>query len=51
MLAPLPACATVIGIVILRQIPTAADLGGIGLVIAGLVIHQPSQPEATDASA
>lgn len=39
MLALLPACATVIGVVVLRQVPTAADLAGIGLVIAGLTIH------------
>jgi inner membrane transporter RhtA len=40
MLALLPACATLIGTVVLRQIPTAEDLGGIGLVITGLAIHQ-----------
>ena len=42
MLALLPACATVIGIVVLGQIPTAEELAGIGLVIGGLVIHQPN---------
>jgi len=42
MLALLPACATVIGIVVLGQIPTAAELTGIGLVIGGLIVHQPS---------
>lgn len=41
MLALLPACATVIGIVVLGQIPTPAELAGIGLVVAGLVVHQP----------
>ncbi|MGH2874428.1 MAG: EamA family transporter [Solirubrobacteraceae bacterium] len=41
MLALLPACATVIGIVVLAQIPTATELAGIGLVIAGLIVHQP----------
>lgn len=41
MLALLPACATVIGVVVLAQIPTAAELAGIGLVIAGLTVHQP----------
>ncbi|MDE3133824.1 MAG: EamA family transporter [Acidobacteriota bacterium] len=40
MLALLPACATVIGIVVLGQIPTVAELVGIGLVVAGLVVHQ-----------
>jgi inner membrane transporter RhtA len=43
MLALLPACATVIGIVVLGQIPTAAELAGIGLVIAGLIVHQPDR--------
>ncbi|MGH3491937.1 MAG: EamA family transporter [Sciscionella sp.] len=43
MLALLPACATVIGIVVLGQIPTAAELAGIGLVVAGLVVHQPER--------
>lgn len=41
MLALLPACATVIGIAVLGQVPTAADLAGIGLVIGGLIVHQP----------
>jgi inner membrane transporter RhtA len=40
MLALLPACATVIGAVVLRQVPGTAELAGIGLVIAGLVAHQ-----------
>ena len=40
MLALLPATATVIGAVVLRQIPTAQDLLGIALVIAGLLAHQ-----------
>lgn len=41
MLALLPACATVIGIVVLGQIPTIEELVGIALVIAGLMVHQP----------
>jgi inner membrane transporter RhtA len=40
MLALLPATATVIGAVVLRQLPTAQDLLGIALVISGLVVHQ-----------
>lgn len=39
MLALLPACATVIGIVVLHQIPTVSELCGIGLVILGLLLH------------
>jgi inner membrane transporter RhtA len=40
MLALLPAAATVIGLVILGQVPTLQDLLGIGLVIAGVALHQ-----------
>ncbi|MCU4186210.1 hypothetical protein K6U06_17725 [Acidiferrimicrobium sp. IK] len=45
MLALLPACATAIGLVVLGQVPTALDAVGIGLVIAGVAVHQPA---ATD---
>ncbi len=40
MLCLLPACAALIGAVVLRQIPTVRDLVGIGLVMAGLVAHR-----------
>src|SRR5215469_10688288 len=40
MLALLPAFATLIGAVMLRQIPTGRDLAGIALVIAGVALHQ-----------
>ena len=40
MLALLPVCATVIGAVVLRQLPTPADLAGIALVVAGVAVHQ-----------
>ena len=46
MLALLPAAATVIGLVVLRQVPTPADLLGIGLVIAGVALHH-APPQAT----
>jgi inner membrane transporter RhtA len=36
----LPACAVVVGVVVLRQIPTALDLAGIGLVMLGVSIHR-----------
>lgn len=39
MLSLLPATATVIGVVVLRQVPTAIDLLGVSLVIAGLAAH------------
>jgi inner membrane transporter RhtA len=40
MLALLPACAAVVGAVVLGQIPTARDLAGIVLVIAGVALHR-----------
>ena len=39
LLALLPATATVIGLVVLAQIPTLPELAGIGLIIAGVAIH------------
>jgi inner membrane transporter RhtA len=40
MLALLPAFATVIGAIVLRQLPTAQDIAGIALVMAGVALHQ-----------
>jgi inner membrane transporter RhtA len=40
MLALLPATATVIGLLVLGQVPTARDLAGIALVIVGVALHQ-----------
>lgn len=40
MLALLPATATVIGLLVLSQVPTARDLAGISLVIAGVAVHR-----------
>jgi inner membrane transporter RhtA len=40
MLALLPAAATVIGLVVLRQVPTMRDLAGIALVVAAVALHQ-----------
>jgi inner membrane transporter RhtA len=39
MLALLPATATVIGLIVLGQVPTARDLAGIALVILGVALH------------
>jgi inner membrane transporter RhtA len=38
--ALLPATATVIGIVVLAQLPSALDLGGIALVMTGVALHR-----------
>jgi inner membrane transporter RhtA len=40
MVALLPATATVIGIVVLAQLPSAAEALGVGLVIAGVAVHR-----------
>jgi inner membrane transporter RhtA len=39
--ALLPATAAVIGALVLRQLPTAVDLAGIALVMAGIALHRP----------
>jgi inner membrane transporter RhtA len=40
MLALLPASATVVGLVVLSQVPTLQDLLGITLVVAGVALHE-----------
>ncbi|HEY3087022.1 MAG TPA: EamA family transporter [Jatrophihabitantaceae bacterium] len=40
MLALLPATATVIGLLVLSQVPTPRDLAGIALVVAGVAVHR-----------
>ena len=45
----LPATATIIGIVVLAQIPTRAEVVGLLLVIAGVALHrEPRAPAAPD---
>ena len=40
MLSLLPATACLVGIVVLRQIPSISDLGGVGAVIAGVALKR-----------
>lgn len=40
MLALLPVFATIIGAIVLHQIPTLQDVAGIALVVAGVAVHQ-----------
>ncbi|HVF16155.1 MAG TPA: EamA family transporter [Steroidobacteraceae bacterium] len=40
MLTLLPATATVVGVLVLRQIPTPSECAGIALVIAGVTLHR-----------
>jgi inner membrane transporter RhtA len=43
MVALLPATATVIGIVVLAQLPTPVEVLGVALVIAGVAVHRDAQ--------
>jgi inner membrane transporter RhtA len=43
MLTLLPATATIVGAVVLSQIPTLAEITGILLVVAGVYLHKPRQ--------
>jgi inner membrane transporter RhtA len=45
MLALLPMFATIIGAIVLHQLPTKQDLLGIALVIAGVAAHQAATPK------
>ena len=44
LLALLPATATVIGAVVLAQIPSGKDMLGVLLVMAGIAVHKPAGP-------
>ncbi|HEY3686100.1 MAG TPA: EamA family transporter [Streptosporangiaceae bacterium] len=46
MLSLLPATATIIGLLVLRQVPEPAELAGIALVIAGVAIHHDREEHA-----
>ena len=43
MLTLLPATATVVGMAVLAQVPTPADIAGILLVATGVGLHKPAQ--------
>jgi inner membrane transporter RhtA len=47
MVSLLPATATVIGIVVLAQIPTWIEVLGVGLVVAGVAVHREPADAAT----
>jgi inner membrane transporter RhtA len=40
----LPATATVIGIVVLAQVPSLAETAGVALVVVGVALHRPGAP-------
>jgi inner membrane transporter RhtA len=40
MVSLLPATATIVGLVVLTQVPSARDIAGISLVIVGVALHR-----------
>jgi hypothetical protein len=46
MLALLPVFATVVGAIVLRQLPGAQDIAGVALVVAGVAAQQGSSVRA-----
>jgi inner membrane transporter RhtA len=40
MVALLPATATLIGLIVLTQVPSATDVAGVALVMAGVAVHR-----------
>jgi inner membrane transporter RhtA len=51
LLALLPATATIVGAVVLAQVPSAKNLAGVLLVMAGVAIHQPQPAPAAGGGA
>jgi inner membrane transporter RhtA len=47
MVSLLPATATVIGVVVLAQVPSWMEVAGVALVIAGVAVHREPQPADT----
>jgi inner membrane transporter RhtA len=43
LVALLPACAAIIGALVLAQLPSSIDLAGIALVMAAIAIHRPER--------
>jgi inner membrane transporter RhtA len=50
MVSLLPATATVVGLIVLTQVPSLTDAVGIALVIAGVALHREPRPAAPAAS-
>jgi inner membrane transporter RhtA len=44
MVSLLPATATVIGVVVLTQVPSPAETAGVALVVAGVALHREARP-------
>jgi inner membrane transporter RhtA len=50
MVSLLPATATVVGLLVLTQVPSPTDVAGIAFVIAGVALHRAPQPGTPAAS-
>ncbi len=50
MVSLLPATATVIGIVVLAQVPSLVEVAGVALVVAGVALHREPAPASAGAS-
>jgi inner membrane transporter RhtA len=48
MVSLLPATATVVGLIVLTQVPTATDVVGIALVILGVALHREPTPRPAE---
>jgi inner membrane transporter RhtA len=46
MLALLPATATAIGVLVLRQVPSVIEITGVVLVVAAIAVHRPADTRA-----
>lgn len=46
MVSLLPATATVIGVIVLAQVPSAREAAGVALVVAGVALHREARPSA-----
>jgi inner membrane transporter RhtA len=45
MVSLLPATATVIGVLVLSQVPSPAEAAGVAMVVAGVALHrEPTDP-------
>jgi inner membrane transporter RhtA len=51
MVSLLPATATAIGVAVLGQVPTARELAGVALVVAGVALHSAPEPEPAPVAA
>ena len=49
LLSLLPACAIVIGVLVLRQIPTLGEGLGVALIVGGVAVHREPPPRTTRA--